>query len=97
MRKFLPVFTRNIMRNTYKKKLKGIIVSHAGNKTAVVEVQRYYKHFLFKKYIKRSKRYKAHDEKNEYAAGDVVQIQESRPISREKHWIIISKLNSHHI
>ena len=91
---FLPASIRymNSMNDTHKKKLKGMIVSHKGNKTAIVEVHRYRKHPIFKKYMKRSKRYKAHDELNQYAAGDAVFIQESRPISKYKHWVVISKV-----
>lgn len=79
------------MTDIIKKKLKGRIVSHKGQKTAIVEVYRYVKHPVFKKYMKRSKRYKAHDETNQYKAGDFVVIQESRPISREKKWIVAEK------
>ena len=77
-----------------KKKLKGVVVSHTNQKTAIVEVYQYRKHPIFKKYIKRSKRYKAHDEKNEYKAGDSVIMQESRPLSKDIHWIIFSKVEN---
>ena len=80
------------MKTEFKKKLKGIVVSQKGNKTAIVLVERYRKHPLFRKFMKRSKRYKAHDENNEYKEGDVVFIQESRPISKEKNWVVISKV-----
>jgi len=80
------------MNNSTKKKLKGKIVSHKGKKTAVVEVHNYLKHPVFKKYIKRSKRYKAHDETNQYQVGDTVIIQESRPISRDKCWLVVEKI-----
>jgi small subunit ribosomal protein S17 len=68
--------------------LKGTIISDKMDKTAVVEVQRFFKHPKYKKYIKRSKRYKVHDEKNEYKTGDKVVIQECRPLSKEKRWKI---------
>ncbi|MBI4114544.1 MAG: 30S ribosomal protein S17 [Candidatus Niyogibacteria bacterium] len=80
------------MKTINKKKIRGIVVSHKGQKTAIVRVDRYFQHALYRKYIKRSKRYKAHDEKNEYGAGDRVIIEESRPISKEKHWIIKKKI-----
>ncbi len=73
------------------KKLKGVVVSDTMNKTAVVLVSRYVKHPKYKKYIKKSKKFKAHDEKKEYKKGDKVIIQECRPISKDKHWKVISK------
>ena len=70
-----------------KRLLSGVIVS-AHSKTIVVEVTKRVKHKLYKKIIKRSKRYHAHDENNEHKIGDLVTIQESRPISKIKSWII---------
>lgn len=75
-----------------KKKLKGKVVSDKMQKTAVVEVSRYFKVLKYKKYIKRSKKYKAHDEKNEYKVGDEVLIQECRPLSKDKRFIIIGHI-----
>lgn len=75
-----------------KKKLKGIVVSDKMQKTAVVSVDRYVKHPKYKKYIKRSKRYKAHDENKQYKVGDRVIIQETRPISKDKHFEVIGKI-----
>lgn len=74
------------------KKLKGMVVSDAMEKTIVVLVDRYVKHPKYKKYIKKRKKYKVHDEKNEYKKGDRVIIQECRPISKDKHFKIISKI-----
>ncbi len=74
------------------KKLKGIVVSDTMNKTIAVLVNRYVKHPKYKKYIKRSKKYKVHDEKNEYKKGDKVIIQECRPISKDKHFKVIEKI-----
>ena len=71
------------------KKLKGVVVSDTMNKTVVVLVNRYVKHPKYKKYIKKSKKFKAHDEKKEYKKGDNVIIQECRPISKDKHWKVI--------
>jgi len=56
------------------------------DKTVVVEVMRYKMDPLYKKYIKERRRYKAHDESNEYRTGDRVEIIEHRPLSREKRW-----------
>lgn len=72
-----------------KKKLKGIVVSDAMNKTVVVLVNRYKKHPKYKKYIRISKKYKAHDENNQYKVGDRIIIQECKPISKDKHFIVI--------
>lgn len=71
------------------KKLKGTIVSDKMDKTKVVLVGRYVKHPKYNKYIKRRKKYKAHDEKNEYKIGDKVIIQECRPLSKDKHFKIV--------
>lgn len=80
------------MKEVHRKKLEGIIVSHKTQKTAIVRVGRYFKHAIYRKYIKRSKRYKAHDETHAYQEGDKVVIQETRPISRDKRWVIIAKI-----
>lgn len=72
--------------------LKGTVVSDKMEKTVVVEVERLKIHPKYKKRYKVSKRYKAHDEKNEYKKGDKVIIQETRPISKEKRWKVIKKM-----
>jgi len=69
-----------------RRKLIGIVVSNKMDKTIVVVVERLIKHPLYKKYIKRRSRFKAHDEKNECSIGDTVQITESRPLSKTKRW-----------
>lgn len=74
-----------------KKKLKGIIMSDKMQKTAVVSVDRFVKHPKYKKYVKKTKRYKAHDEKEEYNIGDKVIIQECRPMSKDKNFEIIGR------
>ncbi len=74
------------------KKLKGKVVSDKMAKTIVVEVLRYTKHPLYKKYTKKSKRYKVHDEKKEYKLGDKVLIEETRPISKDKHFKVVGKI-----
>ena len=71
------------------KKLKGVVVSDSMDKTVVVLVSRHVKHPKYKKYIIKSKKFKVHDEKNEYKKGDKVIIQECRPISKDKHWRVI--------
>ena len=74
-----------------KKKLKGTIVSDAMQKTVVVSVDRFFKHPKYKKYMKKTNRYKAHDEKEEYNVGDKVIIQECRPLSKDKHFEVIAR------
>ena len=74
------------------KKLKGIIVSDAMDKTVIVSVDRFVKHPKYKKYVKKTKRYKAHDEKEEYNVGETVMIQECRPLSKDKHFKVLSKI-----
>jgi small subunit ribosomal protein S17 len=71
-----------------KKTLVGRVVSDKMEKTIVVRVDRLYRHRLYKKVIKSSKKYKAHDEENACGIGDIVRIAESRPISRDKRWVL---------
>ena len=71
-----------------KRLLSGVVVSSNSNKTIVVEVTRRVKHKLYKKIIKRAKKYHAHDENNTYKKGDTVTILESKPISKMKSWIV---------
>jgi len=72
-----------------KRVLQGTVVSDKSDKTVVVRVERRFTHPLFKKTVRRSKKYKAHDENNVCKIGDIVSIQESRPISRDKNWVVI--------
>ncbi len=66
--------------------LVGKVVSNAMDKTVVVSVERLVKHKLYKKYIKRSKKYYAHDEKNTFNVGDTVELKATRPMSKTKRW-----------
>jgi small subunit ribosomal protein S17 len=75
-----------------KRKLIGVVVSDKMNKTRVVKVERLKKHPKYLKYFKVSKKFKAHDENNEYKIGDKVIIEQSRPLSKEKKWVIIGKI-----
>jgi len=72
-----------------KRILSGKVVGCNSSKTVVVEVTRRVKHKLYKKIIKRAKKYHAHDEKNSLKVGDLVDIQESKPISKLKSWIVL--------
>lgn len=74
-----------------KRILQGTVVSDKGDKTVIVKVERRLTHPLYKKTIRRSKRYAAHDETNQYKTGDVVRIEECRPFSKTKSWMVIEK------
>ena len=73
-----------------KRILSGTISKSANKKTVVVEVERTFKHPIYKKYIKRSKKYHAHDETDALRVGDKVMIEETRPISKLKTWKVIA-------
>ncbi|MDB1145176.1 MAG: 30S ribosomal protein S17 [Alcaligenaceae bacterium] len=68
--------------------LKGKVVSNKMDKTVVVLVESRIKHPLYGKFVVQSKKYKAHDENNQYNEGDIVEIAEQRPISRHKSWTV---------
>ncbi|MEA3286702.1 MAG: 30S ribosomal protein S17 [Candidatus Marinimicrobia bacterium] len=72
-----------------RKVLQGIVTSNAMDKTIVVKVSRRLRHPLYGKFIKKSKSFKAHDEKNVSKVGDEVKIMESRPISKDKRWRLL--------
>lgn len=72
------------------KKLSGVVVSDKMKDTTVVEVQRYFKDSKYGKFIKERKKYKAHDPGNTKKIGDKVEIRETRPISKDKHFMIIN-------
>lgn len=74
--------------------LNGVVVSDKGNKTIVVSVSRRLMHPVYKKYITRTKKYAAHDEANQACVGDTVEIEECRPISKTKTWMLVKKLVS---
>ena len=78
-----------------KRVLTGLIVSDKGDKTVVVNVERKVKHPLYGKIIRRSKKYHAHDEGNEYKAGETVRIEETAPISKLKTWKVVERVNTH--
>ena len=74
--------------------LRGTVVSDKGDKTVTVLVERRVMHPVYKKIIKRSKRYRAHDEANACKAGDIVSIRECRPISKTKTWEVVAEAAS---
>ena len=73
-----------------KRIMQGVVVSDKMEKTIVVNVERKFPHPLYKKFIKRSKRYHVHDKDNQFKMGDIVNIQECRPLSKSKRWEVIS-------
>jgi small subunit ribosomal protein S17 len=72
-----------------KRVLQGTVVSDKNEKTVVVRVERRFTHPVLKKTIRRSKKYHAHDEGNIHKVGDVVFIEETKPISKNKRWIVV--------
>ena len=74
-----------------KRVLQGVVVSDKQEKTVVVKVERRFTHPLLKKTVRRSKNYHAHDEAKAYKVGDAVSIEETRPISRLKRWIVVER------
>lgn len=75
-------------RNARKERV-GIVTSSAMDKTVTVSVERTVQHRLYKKGIKQTKKFKAHDEKNECQVGDLVRIHETRPLSKTKRWRLV--------
>jgi small subunit ribosomal protein S17 len=76
----------------HRKQRRGRIVSDAMEKTVVVSVERQMSHPLYGKQVKRQKKYHAHDETNEFRKGDLVVIEETRPLSRKKRWRVVELL-----
>lgn len=72
--------------------LQGVVVSDKCDKTVTVRVEKRIMHTIYKKYVKRHKKYVVHDEMNECRIGDCVRIVESRPISKRKKWVVGSKV-----
>ena len=75
-----------------KKKLTGVVVSDKMQKTVVVSVERVKEHPKYKRRYKIHKKYKAHDESQQYHVGDTVVIEETTPISKDKHFVVIKKV-----
>ena len=72
-----------------RKTLQGVVVSDKMDKTVVVAVERLTRHPLYKKILRKTRRYKAHDERNECRVGDSVRIAECRPLSKEKYFRVV--------
>ncbi|MGO4834745.1 30S ribosomal protein S17 [Rhizobiaceae sp. 2RAB30] len=73
-----------------KRILQGVVVSDKNEKTVVVKVERRFTHPVMKKTVRQTKKYKAHDENNTFKVGDQVSIQESKPISKDKRWVVVT-------
>jgi len=73
-----------------KRILQGVVVSDKADKTVTVKVERRLSHPVYKKIVKRTKKYAAHDEENRYKVGDIVSIQESKPYSKTKRWAVVA-------
>jgi small subunit ribosomal protein S17 len=74
-----------------KRVMQGVVVSDKNPKTVVVKVERRYTHPLLKKTVRRSKKFHAHDEADTHKVGDIVWIEESRPISKNKRWVVVDR------
>ncbi|MFZ5673655.1 MAG: 30S ribosomal protein S17 [Pseudomonadota bacterium] len=74
-----------------KRVLEGVVVSDKNDKTIVVKVERRLTHPVLKKTVRLTKKYHAHDEKNTAKVGDVVWIEETKPLSKQKRWLLIEK------
>ncbi|MHA1558251.1 MAG: 30S ribosomal protein S17 [Alphaproteobacteria bacterium] len=74
-----------------RRMFKGVVVSDKNDKTIIVRVEKNIMHPLYKKYIKRHRKYVAHDPDNSYKIGDVAKIVESRPLSKTKKWVVVEK------
>lgn len=84
---------KSISATIKHRRLRGVVVSDKMAKTRVVAVSHLKKHPKYLKYFKVTARFKAHDEKNEFKKGDLVVIQETRPLSKDKRWIITEKIS----
>ena len=73
-----------------KRQLQGVVVSDKGDKTVVVDVERRFTHPILKKTVRRTKKYHAHDPDNRFKIGDRVMIEESKPISKTKRWVVVA-------
>lgn len=78
------------MKKAVKRELEGVVVSNKMQKTVVIELKKRVKHPVFKKYYTVRKKYMAHDEKGQCQPGDSVLIRESRPLSKNKRWVVVS-------
>jgi len=78
-----------LSERTFRKVRSGVVVSDAMDKTVVVSVETFTRHKLYSRTVKRTRRFKAHDEENSCRVGDRVRIMETRPLSKEKRWRVV--------
>lgn len=81
--------SEQLLRNNFRKKRVGVVLSDKMQKTIVVQIRRKALHPLYGKVIEKAAKFKVHDEKNEAKIGDRVLIQETRPLSKDKHWRLV--------
>ena len=81
----------------HRKERVGVVVSDKMDKTVVVAIDSFRRHRIYKKVLRRTARYKAHDEENEASVGDLVRIRESRPLSRLKRWRVVEIVQRHEV
>ena len=86
---------QNEPKKRLKKMLEGIVISNRMDKSVVVRVERQVRHELYQKIIRKSAKFMAHDEDNKCRVGDRVRIQETRPLSKNKHWRVVSIVAAH--
>jgi small subunit ribosomal protein S17 len=77
-----------------KRVLEGVVVSDKNDKTIVVKVERRLTHPVLKKTVRLTKKYHAHDEKNSAKTGDIVRIEETKPLSKQKRWLLLEKVGT---
>ena len=77
------------MERNFRKEIVGIVTSNSMNKTVTVSVERKYRHPKYGKFVKQTKKFAAHDEKNECGLNDIVKIMETRPLSKNKCWRLV--------
>ena len=77
-----------------KRILEGVVVSDKNDKTIVVKVERRLTHPVLKKTVRLTKKYHAHDEKNSAKTGDIVRIEETKPLSKQKRWLLLEKVGT---
>lgn len=81
--------TAEVKTHSFRRRIIGVVTSDKMDKTVVVEAIRYSRDRMYKKYVKRRTKYKAHDALNDYKTGDRVEIQENAPLSREKRFVVV--------
>jgi small subunit ribosomal protein S17 len=87
-----PPVTDTVKGRASRKFRVGVVTSSQNDKTVTVQVERQFAHPLYTKQVRKTKKYRAHDEENEYRTGDVVRITETRPLSKTKRWRVVELL-----